>query len=253
MPDKLRCLNGNTIKIIALISMTLDHIGLLFFPEILFFRIIGRLAFPLFAFMVADGCFYTHSRKKYALLIGATALLCQIVYYIAEGSLYMCVLVDFLIAILIIYCLQNMFLKGRSHTHENAPEIVFVKYVWIFPIIALAALTALIQYVLPKFYPLSDLCFDYGFFGVMLPVAVFIPRLFIKDVKNHLIPTQCIFMLPMLIIIAVELKFVQWASLFSIVFILMYNGQRGRLNLKYLFYIYYPLHLGILYLLSELF
>ena len=248
----IRCLNGNTIKVIALIAMTIDHIGYLFFPEVTILRVIGRLAFPLFAFMIADGCYYTHSRKKYALLIGAVALLCQIVYYIADGSLYMCVLVDFLIAILIIFCLQDLFGAGRAETRENASKISSMHYAYVVPIIALVAVTAFISYVLPHICSSSTLYFDYSFFGVMLPVAVFIPRLFVKDDKK-LIPMQCIFMAIMLIFIAIELKFVQWAGLFSIIFILLYNGQRGKLKLKYLFYIYYPLHLGILYLLSELF
>ena len=56
MLNKLR-INKTGLKIIALISMTVDHFGCLFFPQIYIFRYIGRLAMPLFAYMIAEGCY----------------------------------------------------------------------------------------------------------------------------------------------------------------------------------------------------
>ena len=55
-------LTNNQLKIIAMISMLIDHIGLQMFPDLLIFRIIGRLAFPIFAYMIAEGCFYTKNK-----------------------------------------------------------------------------------------------------------------------------------------------------------------------------------------------
>ncbi len=48
-----------SLKIIACIAMTIDHIGYLLFPNIIVFRIIGRLAFPILAYLIAEGCKYT--------------------------------------------------------------------------------------------------------------------------------------------------------------------------------------------------
>ncbi|MBO5782826.1 MAG: conjugal transfer protein TraX, partial [Clostridia bacterium] len=56
--NKLRFLSGNSIKILAALAMVIDHVGLLFFPFDPVFRMIGRLAFPLFAYMIAEGCKY---------------------------------------------------------------------------------------------------------------------------------------------------------------------------------------------------
>lgn len=53
--QNIRILNGNMLKIIAAITMTIDHIGAILFPHILILRIIGRIAFPIFAFMIAEG------------------------------------------------------------------------------------------------------------------------------------------------------------------------------------------------------
>ena len=61
----MKILNRNVLKIIALITMLIDHIGLVFFPGIEIFRIIGRISFPIFAFMIAEGCEHTENKKKY--------------------------------------------------------------------------------------------------------------------------------------------------------------------------------------------
>ena len=58
-------LSGNQLKIIALIAMTIDHIGLQFLPHVTILRIIGRLAFPIFAYMIAEGCLHTRNRRRY--------------------------------------------------------------------------------------------------------------------------------------------------------------------------------------------
>ena len=56
-------LTGNQLKLIALVTMTIDHIGMQLFPRVRLLRIIGRLAFPIFAYMIAEGCRYTRNRR----------------------------------------------------------------------------------------------------------------------------------------------------------------------------------------------
>ena len=60
-------LTGFQLKLIAIITMTLDHIGIFFLlpPTYYLFRIIGRLSFPIFAFLIAEGFNYTKNIKKY--------------------------------------------------------------------------------------------------------------------------------------------------------------------------------------------
>ena len=57
-----------TLKMIAMLSMLADHIGAVLFPEQILFRVIGRLAFPIFAYTLVEGFFYTHDIKKYILV-----------------------------------------------------------------------------------------------------------------------------------------------------------------------------------------
>ena len=111
MPEKVQTrpgLTGNQLKILAMTAMTCDHIGLQLLPQFGVLRIIGRLALPIYAYMIAEGCRYTHDRKKYLLRILVLAMLCQIVYFVAMGSLYQCILFTFSLSICLIYALDSV-------------------------------------------------------------------------------------------------------------------------------------------------
>lgn len=63
-------LSGNALKIIACVSMLVDHIGMILFPDVVALRIVGCLAMPLFAFTFAEGCYYSHKRSaRFALIL----------------------------------------------------------------------------------------------------------------------------------------------------------------------------------------
>ena len=100
-------LNNNQLKIIAMVAMLLDHIGAYLFPQVRWLRIIGRLAYPIFAFMIAEGCRHTKNRVRYLLQMGGLAAVCQLVDYVARGSLYQCILVTFTLSILTICAIDS--------------------------------------------------------------------------------------------------------------------------------------------------
>lgn len=204
-------LNNNQLKIIALISMTIDHIGVQLFPDLIILRIIGRLAFPIFAYMIAEGSLYTKNKRKYLLTISITALFCQLVYFFAERSFDQCILVTFSLSIMLIYIIErkNLLLSFLS--------------IW--------GVSLLTQYF----------NIDYGFCGIIVPVFIY----FANGKTNKLI--ACV---ASLILLNIVMGSIQWFSLFAIPLLALYNQERGKLNLKYLFYIYYPLHLGIIYILK---
>ena len=83
-PDEVR-LNRNTglIRLIACICMVIDHAGKMFFPHIPEMRMIGRLAFPLFAYGIAAGAVYTRSPVRYLSRIVSLALVSQPLYAVA--------------------------------------------------------------------------------------------------------------------------------------------------------------------------
>ena len=76
-------LDTDLLKLIAIVSMLIDHIGGAFFPEVGVFRWAGRLAFPIFCYCLTVGLLYTRSVKKYLLRLGIFALVSQPFYILA--------------------------------------------------------------------------------------------------------------------------------------------------------------------------
>lgn len=221
------CLSGNQLKILAVISMTIDHIGAYLLPQLGMLRVIGRLAYPIFAYMLAEGAKYTKSRARYFLTIALSALLFQIVYFIALGSLRQCIFFTFALSVMLI-CMLDKAKDGALGS-----------------VTALAALLGVffITNLLPRTLQGTDFRIDYGFMGVLLPVLIYLGA-------NK---TQKLFLLTAgLILLSASSSTVQWCSLASVPFLALYNGKRGRRGMKYFFYIYYPAHLAIIHLISWL-
>jgi hypothetical protein len=220
-------LTGNQLKLIAMLTMTVDHIGMILFPHVLWMRLVGRLAFPIYAFMIAQGCHHTRSMPKYLRSVAVMALLCQIVTVLA-GSYHQCILVTFSMSISLIWLLQ----KARQ-----TRKAIW----WVLFVAALAAVWFITQ-TLPELLPGTDYRVDYDFLGVILPVVIWL----MPNKTWQLLAAAGILLLMSVF------NFLQLPSLAAIALLALYNGQRGKHNIKQLFYWYYPLHLGILYLVEML-
>lgn len=225
-PNAKAGLTGNQLKMIALVTMTIDHIGMMLLPQSAILRIIGRLAFPIFAYMIAEGCQYTHNRKKYLFAMWGLATTCQLVYWFAMGSLYMCVLVTFSLSILLIYAIDFGREKGGLG--------------WALPLLVLGAAIFACE-VLPRMLPGTDYDVDYGIWGVLLPVFAYLGT----NRKDKFALTAA-----GLILLNRTLGGLQWYSMAALIPLYFYNGTRGKRKMKYLFYVYYPLHLVVLHGLS---
>src|SRR5690554_4189669 len=77
------------LKLLAIISMFIDHIGYVFFPQYIIFRLLGRIAFPIFAYHISIGYINTSNLKKYAIRLFLFGLISQLPYNILfqNGSL----------------------------------------------------------------------------------------------------------------------------------------------------------------------
>ena len=106
---------------------------------------------------------------------------------------------------------------------------------------AVFAAAGYLTVVLPRLLP--GFTVDYGFAGVLLPVFIYMGRT--KEEKLLLTAAG-------LAVLAMSLNWIQWYALLSVPLLALYNGSRGRLRLKYLFYLYYPLHLAVIYAVSVL-
>lgn len=220
-------LSGNQLKLIAMLAMTADHVGLQLLPELTFLRWTGRLAMPLYAYMIAEGCRYTRSRKRYLLSIALMALVCQLVYLFAMGSLYQCILVTFSLSLGLIYLLD----RARKDPGLGS-----------WSLFALGLLTAwFLSEVLPLLLPGTDFRIDYGFWGIALPVLVYLG-------KDR--PQSLLFAALGLLGLSLHYGGRQWLGLLTLPLLALYDGTRGKRNIKYLFYFYYPAHLVLIYLLT---
>ena len=220
-------LTGNQLKIFALILMTVDHIGMLILPDLGILRLIGRLAMPIFAWMIAEGCRYTKNRILYLATMLGVGLVCQVVYLVFMQSLDQCILITFSLSVVLIYALDFADQK-KSFLSWCLMGLTFmaVTYICVF-----------LPGDLPGFHV------DYGIFGVLLPVLIYMGQ-----TKEQKLMAAAIGLLPL----ALSHGLWQWTSFLALPLLALYNGQRGKAKLKYLFYIYYPLHLAALYGISLL-
>ena len=218
-------LTGNQLKTIALIAMTADHVGKQLFPRLEFLQIIGRLAFPIYAYLIAEGCHYTRDRRGYLGRMAGLAAICQAVYFLAEGSLYMSVLMTFSISIVLIYLLD-------AAKKDPSPARLLIA--------GAALLTALYLCAFLRI-PGTGYAIDYGFIGVMLPVLAYLGN---GKTQKLLLTALTVLLL------AWSFGGIQWYCLLSLPLLALYNGQRGKPGIKNFFYLYYPAHLVIIYLFS---
>ena len=217
-------LTSNQLKIFALLVMTIDHIGYILLPQMRILRYIGRLAMPIFAWMIAEGCEYTKNRTRYLLTMLGFGVVCQVVNYVFEQSLNQCILITFSMSLILIYTMDYAEKKKNFLSLcLMGSAVLGVCYICVF---------------LPGDLPGTDFSVDYGVFGVMLPVVIYIA----KTKEQKLMAAAGV-----LAMLAIWNGFIQWFALLSLPLLALYNGQRGKMKLKYLFYLYYPLHLAALY------
>ena len=153
-------LTGNQLKIIAMVAMFVGHIALAFAPDAHNVIRFGRIAFPIFAYMIAEGCTYTKNRSKYLAIIMAVAVIFHVVGYILTGSLQLSVLVSFSLAIIIIYSADTFFDEDST--------------LWeFFLAICGLCLVVFMTLIAPHLYEEQGYMIIYGLAGVLFPVAVY--------------------------------------------------------------------------------
>lgn len=210
-----------SLKLIALITMTIDHVGAYIFPQYIIFRYIGRLSFPIFAFLIAEGYLHTKNVHRYLFNLGIFSVVSQVPYsYTKFGLLYSLdsinIFPTLFLGLLTIY-LVDMLLQKQSYV-----------------------LVLLVSFA--SIYGAEKIHLMYGYAGICTILA-FYEFLVSEDNKIKL--------LSLIVFAVVNTGTVQIASLLALIPIYFYNGKRGT-NIKYFFYIYYPLHLLIIGLIKNI-
>ncbi len=236
-------LSGNALKVIAAVLMVIDHIGYFLYPQYIILRIIGRLSFPIFAFMIAEGCCHTKNKLKYFSGIFIFAVVYQVFNYFFVRSPYLCIFVTFSGSILFIYLLQ--FLKERF----------FFPGTWWRKTIAVI----LLLFAVAVIYLLNRVFYiDYGFWGCLAPAfaCVFKKPKTISGSWFEKLDRYWVHILMFglaLFILSLASGWVQMYCLLALPLLLVYSGERGKLKMKWFFYVFYPVHIGIIYFIGVLF
>lgn len=232
-----RILSGNTLKIIAAISMFIDHFGFILFPRVQIFRIIGRLAFPIFAFMISEGAKYTRNKSKYLLTVFSVGVVCFLGYLIFNKTTVFSIMTTFSFSLIMIYTLDAY--KIAAFSAEGTARMRATRFI-------LFALSVAASYVFCEIFYV-----DYGFIGCATPLAASLVTNLPSSAPESLrkldkVSVRLVLMAVPLIILAFETGYSQPFALFSLPILLLYSEKRGKLNMKYFFYVFYPLHLVIL-------
>ena len=220
--EKIQCIDGTVLKLIAMIAMVFDHVGDNFFPEQVWMRIIGRLAMPLFAFCVSEGFRCTRDRKKYLLRLGIFALVSELPFdLLTAGRLelgHQNVMLSFFLAVLALSSYDAVRAKIKS------------RWGIVLGVLAVIAIGAVDQIVGG----------DYGFFAVGLVFVFYVSRGLGRAGQ-----AGC----AALFELALRNKGIYLFCVLSSLILLLYNGKKGR-GLKWLFYAFYPGHMLLLWLLK---
>ncbi|AZK48038.1 TraX family protein [Paenibacillus lentus] len=117
------------MQFLAMLTMLIDHVGLLFFPDQPLWRIIGRIAFPLYAYALAQGHQHTSSHSKYVIRLFSIAVVSQIPYQLVFDTNELNVVASLCVAAVLLRALDRL-----SHSCFSFILIVFVCFLFeIFP------------------------------------------------------------------------------------------------------------------------
>lgn len=246
--EKRYGMSAAALKYLAALFMLVDHADIIFHlmgqwvgPENLLYylpRILGRLAFPIFAYLVAEGCRRTHYFPRYLLRLGIFAAVSQLPYLLALQTLGGSVILTFFLAAAAIYGFQRL-----SQREDASPALA------VLPLLGACVLALLLRV-------------DYGFPGVLLVFALYLcgedrRRLLLYTAVGMALlylvyqPLAGVLTLPVLLpelildYLAQTMPFCLLCTAgaeASLLLLARYGGRLGVQN-KWFFYWFYPLHL----------
>lgn len=254
-------LSSSTLKIIAIIAMLIDHIGAVLLTRIMMQRglgeiaqmdietqfawlgangglyyftmlirlTVGRIAFPIFCFLLTEGFTRTRDVRKYAIRLGLFALISEIPFDLATSGVilefrHQNVFFTLFLGLLVMIGIS----KVEKQSWNKAVKVILSAVA----IIAGMAVAGMLRT-------------DYDALGVLLIVALYVFR----KKKSWQIVAGCVVLcIGTPLLMGIGGLFSEFLAVLAFIFIGLYNGERG-LKLKYVFYLFYPVHLLILQLI----
>ena len=229
-------LNRNQLKYIAVIAMIIDHVGLFLIPDYnplrILCRFIGRLTAPIMCYFLAEGFYFTSSKKKYVIRLLVFALISQIAYgllfyhriFVFDFNMIYTLLISFII--LMVYSDMKYSMRKK--------ELIFILLIYS----------------------------AFGDWGIIAPLWVLSFYIYRDDISKKITAFSIIsFCMIMISVISCILNQKYWYAelwqlgvLLFVPILLMYNGKKGKSNFfnKWFFYIVYPLHMFIFLIITSI-
>lgn len=228
--EQSRGLDGGALKCIAAALMLTDHVGAILLPEVLTLRCVGRLAFPIFAFFIAEGYAHTRNFGRYFRRLAILAVVSEIPFNLENGAVFDLTRQN----VLFTFCLALLTLRGLEALGR---ERGFGR--WAGCGLVLAA----------GFAAGELLRTDYGGWGVVTVALLQLCR----DGKYAklwlLLAMAAVNALGMgsltMPVFGGEMP-IQIFAVAALPVIWLYNGQAGPKGLRRAFYVFYPAHLLVL-------
>jgi hypothetical protein len=206
--------HNEVLKLIAITTMLIDHVGLIFFPESTFMRILGRIAFPIFAFHIAKGYVHTSNKLNYISRLLTFAAISQIPYMLLLQTYNLNILFTLLLSITLISCVH------------------YKKWYWMILIG--------IIFIIPKYLQLPN--FEYTWYGLIMPVIFYL----FANSKKKIVIYQSI--LTLIFVFLESEPNIQLFAIFGVLLCLYFPTDKFKVYLnKSFFYWFYPAHLTILF------
>ena len=280
-------MSGTVLKVIALVSMFIDHVWR-FIPDMpMWFNWIGRVSFPIFLYCCVLGYIHTSNRKRYFLRIYLLSIVVSIINYVILPDIELNSIRTIMITLILMYVYDCF--KKRD---KNRWKLLWIFLGWqsVVSIVILSLTEALSQQILLVLVTIlvNILAIDGGILFVLLGVCMYAFRddkrkftkafLFITIVNmvlcnSPLLPRAFQYLDRQEVLGDLYLSFAsfwsmvfgihpievtndifygnpQWMMIFALPIIFMYNGKKGR-GMKYFFYIFYPLHIVVLYFIGR--
>lgn len=221
-------LSQEWLKLIACIAMLIDHIGATLLPQCMMLRVIGRIAFPIYCFLLAEGVNYTRNSLHYGLRLGIGAILSEIPFDLALFGVISVRHQSVMVTLLIGFIMAEIIKRVNKE--------------YIKPLI-----------ILPFAVAAEWLCTDYGGWGVAL-IAMFVltrnapSKLLVQTFGLAVI---C-YMMDSYVMTIFGLRIpIEMFALTAMLPISLYSGQKqaGIKLVQWGFYLFYPVHLMVLYLI----
>ncbi len=248
----MKKLNANALKYIAIIAMLIDHVaasmtitlGGVQIDSIM--RIVGRTTMPIMCFFIAEGYYKTRDKKKYALRLLVFAIVSEVPFRLLFEGNGSNVIFTLLAGLCALWAYDTLKVKSK-----------------LLAVLSVIGICIAVSLNIPG---VINLMTDYMLLGVLaifftakikaslkpiLPSLILVGVMLLMNVVSVVLPSSITGYTPTFSEVMIYVVGYAVAMLVPMMFLYMYNGERGRKGNKYVFYIFYPLHMLVLYIITD--